>query len=323
KERLGANALLAVSLAAAHAAAVGTGLPLYRYLGGVGARVLPTPLMNVINGGAHADNPLDIQEFMILPVGAESFSEALRAGAEVFHALKKLLKDAGQNTAVGDEGGFAPNVDAEQALTFLEKAIGAAGYELGENIVLGLDVASSEFFKDGRYHLAGEGKTLDSEGMVRWLEDLCSRFPIVSVEDGMAEGDWEGWRQLTETLGEKVQLVGDDLFVTNPAILAKGIEQGIANSILIKVNQIGTLTETLDAIRLASSAGYSSIISHRSGETEDSTIADLAVATNCGQIKTGSLSRSDRLAKYNQLLRIEQMLGDAAIYAGRASLARG
>ena len=323
KERLGANAILAVSLAAAHAAAVGTGLPLYRYLGGVGARVLPTPLMNVINGGAHADNPLDIQEFMILPVGAETFGEALRAGTEIFHALKKLLKDAGHNTAVGDEGGFAPNVDAEQALTFLEKAIGAAGYKLGENIVLGLDVASSEFFKDGRYHLAGENKTLDSDGMVQWLKALCDRFPIVSIEDGMAEGDWDGWRLLTETLGEQVQLVGDDLFVTNPAILAQGIEKGIANSILIKVNQIGTLTETLDAIRLASSAGYSSIISHRSGETEDSTIADLAVATNCGQIKTGSLSRSDRLAKYNQLLRIEQMLGDAAIYAGRSSLARG
>ena len=323
KERLGANAILAVSLAAAHAAAVGTGLPLYRYLGGVGARVLPTPLMNVINGGAHADNPLDIQEFMILPVGAETFSEALRAGTEIFHALKKLLKDAGHNTAVGDEGGFAPNVDAEQALTFLEKAIGAAGYKLGENIVLGLDVASSEFFKDGRYRLAGESKTLDSDGMVQWLKALCDRFPIVSIEDGMAEGDWDGWRLLTETLGEQVQLVGDDLFVTNPAILAQGIEKGIANSILIKVNQIGTLTETLDAIRLASSAGYSSIISHRSGETEDSTIADLAVATNCGQIKTGSLSRSDRLAKYNQLLRIEQMLGDAAIYAGRSSLARG
>ena len=323
KERLGANAILAVSLAAAHAAAVGTGLPLYRYLGGVGARVLPTPLMNVINGGAHADNPLDIQEFMILPVGAETFGEALRAGTEIFHALKKLLKDAGHNTAVGDEGGFAPNVDAEQALTFLEKAIGAAGYKLGENIVLGLDVASSEFFKDGRYHLAGENKTLDSDGMVQWLKALCDRFPIVSIEDGMSEGDWDGWRLLTETLGEQVQLVGDDLFVTNPAILAQGIEKGIANSILIKVNQIGTLTETLDAIRLASSAGYSSIISHRSGETEDSTIADLAVATNCGQIKTGSLSRSDRLAKYNQLLRIEQMLGDAAIYAGRSSLARG
>ena len=289
KERLGANAILAVSLAAAHAAAVGTGLPLYRYLGGVGARVLPTPLMNVINGGAHADNPLDIQEFMILPVGAETFGEALRAGTEIFHALKKLLKDAGHNTAVGDEGGFAPNVDAEQALTFLEKAIGAAGYKLGDNIVLGLDVASSEFFKDGRYHLAGENKTLDSDGMVQWLKALCDRFPIVSIEDGMAEGDWDGWRLLTETLGEQVQLVGDDLFVTNPAILAQGIEKGIANSILIKVNQIGTLTETLDAIRLASSAGYSSIISHRSGETEDSTIADLAVATNCGQIKTGSL----------------------------------
>ena len=323
KARLGANAILAVSLAAAHAAAVGTGLPLYRYLGGVGARVLPTPLMNVINGGAHADNPLDIQEFMILPVGAETFSEALRAGTEIFHALKKLLKDAGHNTAVGDEGGFAPNVDAEQALTFLEKAIGAAGYKLGENIVLGLDVASSEFFKDGRYRLAGESKTLDSDGMVQWLKALCDRFPIVSIEDGMAEGDWDGWGLLTQTLGGQVQLVGDDLFVTNPAILAEGIEKGIANSILIKVNQIGTLTETLDAIRLASSAGYSSIISHRSGETEDSTIADLAVATNCGQIKTGSLSRSDRLAKYNQLLRIEQMLGDAAIYAGRSSLARG
>jgi enolase len=324
KARLGANAILAVSLAAARAAAADTGQPLYRYLGGVGARVLPTPLMNIVNGGAHADNPLDIQEFMILPVGAETFADALRAGAEIFHALKKQLKDAGHNTAVGDEGGFAPNLaSAEEALAFIEKGIGAAGYSLGEDVVLGLDVASSEFFKDGRYHLEGEGRTLDAEGMVRWLGSLCGKFPIVSVEDGMAEGDWEGWRLLTETLGDKVQLVGDDLFVTNPEILAKGIEEGVANSILIKVNQIGTLTETLEAIRLATSAGYSSIISHRSGETEDSTIADLAVATNCGQIKTGSLSRSDRLAKYNQLLRIEQMLGDGAVYAGRSGLARG
>jgi enolase len=324
KARLGANAILAVSLAAARAAAAGTGQPLYRYLGGVGARVLPTPLMNIVNGGAHADNPLDIQEFMILPVGTETFAEALRAGAEIFHALKKQLKDAGHNTAVGDEGGFAPNLaGAEEALAFIEKGVGAAGYSLGEDIVLGLDVASSEFFKDGRYHLEGEGRTLDAEGMVRWLESLCGKFPIVSVEDGMAEGDWDGWRLLTESLGDEVQLVGDDLFVTNPEILAKGIEEGVANSILIKVNQIGTLTETLEAIRLAASAGYSSIISHRSGETEDSTIADLAVATNCGQIKTGSLSRSDRLAKYNQLLRIEQMLGGGAVYAGRSGLARG
>jgi enolase len=324
KARLGANAILAVSLAAARAAAAGTGQPLYRYLGGVGARVLPTPLMNIVNGGAHADNPLDIQEFMILPVGAETFADALRTGAEIFHALKKQLKDAGHNTAVGDEGGFAPNLaGAEEALAFIEKGVGAAGYSLGEDVVLGLDVASSEFFKDGRYHLEGEGRTLDAEGMVRWLESLCGKFPIVSVEDGMAEGDWDGWRLLTETLGDKVQLVGDDLFVTNPDILAKGIEEGVANSILIKVNQIGTLTETLEAIRLATSAGYSSIMSHRSGETEDSTIADLAVATNCGQIKTGSLSRSDRLAKYNQLLRIEQMLGGGAVYAGRSGLARG
>ena len=324
KSRLGANAILAVSLATARAASGAVGLPLYRYLGGVGARVLPTPLMNIINGGAHADNPLDIQEFMILPVGAESFSEALRMGTEIFHALKKQLKDAGLATAVGDEGGFAPNLaSAETALAFIEKGIEAAGYSLGDDVALGLDVASSEFFKDGKYHLEGEGRTLDPEGMVRWLEGLCEKFPIVSVEDGMAEGDWEGWRMLTEALGEEVQLVGDDLFVTNPAILAKGIEEGVANSILIKVNQIGTLTETLEAIQLATSAGYSSIISHRSGETEDCTIADLAVATNCGQIKTGSLSRSDRLAKYNQLLRIEQMLGDGAIYAGRSGLARG
>ena len=323
KARLGANAILAVSLATARAAAASVGLPLYRYLGGVGARVLPTPMMNIINGGAHADNPLDIQEFMILPVGAASFSEALRAGTEVFHALKKLLKDAGHNTSVGDEGGFAPHVNAEQALAFIEKGVAAAGYKLGEDIVLGLDVAASEFFKDGRYELEGESKTLDPAGMVAWLQGLCGKFPIVSVEDGMAEGDWAGWKLLTEALGEKVQLVGDDLFVTNPEILAKGIKEGVANSILIKVNQIGSLTETMDAIRLATAHRYSSIISHRSGETEDSTIADLAVATNCGQIKTGSLSRSDRLAKYNQLLRIEQMLGEGAVYAGRAALARG
>ncbi len=323
KARLGANAILAVSLAAARAAAASVGLPLYRYIGGVGARVLPMPMMNIINGGAHADNPLDIQEFMILPVGAATFSEALRAGTEVFHALKKLLKDAGHNTSVGDEGGFAPNVNAEQALAFIEKGVAAAGYKLGEDIVLGLDVAASEFFKDGRYELEGESKTLDPAGMVAWLQGLCGKFPIVSVEDGMAEGDWAGWKLLTEALGEKVQLVGDDLFVTNPEILARGIKEGVANSILIKVNQIGSLTETMDAIRLATAHRYSSIISHRSGETEDSTIADLAVATNCGQIKTGSLSRSDRLAKYNQLLRIEQMLGDGAVYAGRAALARG
>jgi enolase len=323
KERLGANAMLAVSLATAHAAAQATGQPLYRYLGGVGARVLPTPLMNVINGGAHADNPIDIQEFMLLPVGAESFAEGLRAGAEVFHALRKALKDAGHNTNVGDEGGFAPNLgSATDAMGFLAKAVEAAGYTVGEDIVFALDVASSEFFKDGRYRLAGEGKVLEPDGMVRYLEDLCDCFPIVSIEDGMAEGDWDGWAALTRSLGGKVQLVGDDLFVTNPKILAEGIERGIANAILIKVNQIGTLSETLDAVRLASRSGYASIMSHRSGETEDTTIADLAVATGCGQIKTGSLSRSDRLAKYNQLLRIEEGLGAAAIYAGRSALAR-
>ena len=324
KARLGANAILAVSLAAAKAAANATGLPLYRYLGGVGARVLPTPLMNVVNGGAHADNPLDIQEFMILPVGAETFAEALRCGTEVFHALKKQLKDAGHNTAVGDEGGFAPNVTTEEALAFLEKGVAAAGYRLGEDVVLALDVAASEFFQDGRYRLAGEGgKVLDADGMARWLDGLRRRFPIVSIEDGMAEGDWDGWKQLTELVGDEVQLVGDDLFVTNPAILAEGIEKGVANAILVKVNQIGTLTETLEAVQLATAHGYASIISHRSGETEDATIADLAVATNCGQIKTGSLSRSDRLAKYNQLLRIEQALGGGAVYAGRSGLARG
>lgn len=324
KERLGANALLAVSLATARAAADATGQPLYRYLGGVGARVMPTPMMNVINGGAHADNPIDIQEFMVLPVGAASFSEALRTGAEVFHALRKALKDAGHNTNVGDEGGFAPDLKgADDALSFLTEAVEAAGYKVGDDVVFALDVASSEFFKDGRYRMEGEGRDLDPEGMVRWLESLCDRFPIVSVEDGMAEGDWDGWAMLTGALGSRIQLVGDDLFVTNPKILAEGIEKGIANAILVKVNQIGTLTETLDAVRLATGAGYASVMSHRSGETEDSTIADLAVATGCGQIKTGSLSRSDRTAKYNQLLRIEEGLGAGAVYAGRTSLARG
>jgi len=323
KRRLGANAILGASLAVAKAAAAQLGLPLYRYLGGVGARVLPVPLMNVINGGAHADNPIDIQEFMIAPVGAPSFAEALRIGAEVFHALKKALKEAGHDTNVGDEGGFAPKLgSAEEALGFLAKAVEKAGYRPGEEVVFALDCAASEFFADGRYRLAGEGKVLDAAGMVDYLEGLVARFPIVSIEDGMAEGDWAGWKLLTDRLGGKVQLVGDDLFVTNPAILAEGIRKGVANAILVKVNQIGTLSETLDAVDLATRNGYRAIVSHRSGETEDTTIADLAVATNCGQIKTGSLSRSDRLAKYNQLLRIEEALGPAARYAGRAALVR-
>ncbi|MEH6665217.1 MAG: phosphopyruvate hydratase [Brevundimonas sp.] len=317
KGRLGANAILGVSLAAAKASAVSAGLPLYRYVGGVSARMLPTPMMNIINGGAHADNPIDIQEFMILPTGAENFSEALRMGAEIFHSLKKALKDAGHNTNVGDEGGFAPNLkSADEALAFITKAGEAAGYLAGEDFQLGLDVASTEFFKDGKYVMAGEGKTVDQEGMVAYLADLCARFPIVSIEDGCAEDDFDGWRLLTERLGDKVQLVGDDLFVTNPARLAAGIGEGLANSILIKVNQIGTLSETLDAVEMAHRAGYTAVMSHRSGETEDYTIADLSVATNCGQIKTGSLARSDRTAKYNQLLRIEEMLGDQALYAG-------
>ncbi len=323
KRRLGANAILGASLAVAKAAAAQLGLPLYRYLGGVGARVLPVPLMNVINGGAHADNPIDIQEFMIAPVGAPNFAEALRIGAEVFHALKKALKEAGHDTNVGDEGGFAPKLgSAEEALGFLAKAVEKAGYRPGEEVVFALDCAASEFFADGRYRLAGEGKVLDAAGMVDYLEGLVGRFPIVSIEDGMAEGDWPGWKLLTDRLGGKVQLVGDDLFVTNPAILAEGIRKGVANAILVKVNQIGTLSETLDAVDLATRNGYRAIVSHRSGETEDATIADLAVATNCGQIKTGSLSRSDRLAKYNQLLRIEEALGPAARYAGRAALGR-
>ena len=317
KSRLGANAILGVSLAAAKASAISAGLPLYRYVGGVSARMLPTPMMNIINGGAHADNPIDIQEFMILPTGAENFSEALRMGAEIFHALKKQLKDAGHNTNVGDEGGFAPNLkSADEALAFITKAGQAAGYLAGEDFHLALDVASTEFFKDGKYAMTGEGKTLDAEGMAAYLADLCERFPIVSIEDGMGEDDFEGWKALTERLGDKIQLVGDDLFVTNPARLAAGIGEGLANSILIKVNQIGTLSETLDAVDLAHRAGYTSVMSHRSGETEDSTIADLAVATNCGQIKTGSLARSDRTAKYNQLLRIEELLGDQADYFG-------
>ena len=321
KGRLGANAILGVSLAVAKAAAEASGLPLWRYVGGAGARVLPVPMMNVINGGAHADNPIDIQEFMIMPVGAPSFREALRMGTEVFHSLRKALKDAGHNTNVGDEGGFAPNLaSAEEALAFLEKAIRAAGYRVGDDVVMAIDCAASEFFENGRYNLAGEGKTLDAGGMVEFLARLCERFPIVSIEDGMAEGDWDGWKHLTDRLGARVQLVGDDLFVTNAKILKEGIDKGIANAILVKVNQIGSLSETLDAVGLAQTSGYRAVMSHRSGETEDATIADLAVATNCGQIKTGSLSRSDRLAKYNQLLRIEEQLGHAARWPGRAAL---
>jgi enolase len=321
KSRLGANAILGVSLATAKAAAVSSDLPLYKYIGGVSARVLPVPMMNIINGGAHADNPIDIQEFMLLPTGAVSFSEGLRMGAEIFHGLKKALKDAGHNTNVGDEGGFAPNLaSADDALAFIMKAAEASGYRAGEDFLLGLDVASTEFFKNGRYELEGEDKSFDPAGMVGYLEGLVSRFPIATIEDGCAEDDFEGWKLLTDALGKKVQLVGDDLFVTNPRRLAMGIEQGLANSILVKVNQIGTLSETLDAVDMAHRAGYTAVMSHRSGETEDSTIADLAVATNCGQIKTGSLARSDRLAKYNQLLRIQEQLGDQAIYPGRSAV---
>ncbi|RRN63099.1 phosphopyruvate hydratase [Caulobacter sp. 602-1] len=321
KARLGANAILGVSLATAKAAAESAGQPLYKYVGGVNARVLPTPMMNIINGGAHADNPIDIQEFMILPTGALSFREGLRMGAEIFHSLKKALKDAGHNTNVGDEGGFAPNLaSAEAALDFIVKAGEKAGYKAGEDFVLGLDVASTEFFKNGKYELEGEGKSLDPAQMVDYLAGLVSKFPILSIEDGMAEDDFDGWKLLTDTLGKKVQLVGDDLFVTNPKRLQMGLDKGLANSILVKVNQIGTLSETIDAVDLAHRHGYTSVMSHRSGETEDSTIADLAVALNCGQIKTGSLARSDRTAKYNQLLRIEEMLDDQGVYAGRAAL---
>ena len=324
KARLGANAILAVSLAVAKAAAEDLGQPLYRYVGGVFARTLPVPMMNIINGGKHADNPIDIQEFMIMPVGVGTGADAIRVGAECFASLKKALHDAGHNTNVGDEGGFAPNIgSADEALGFIAKACEAAGHRVGEDIVFALDCAATEFFKDGRYVLEGEGKTLDAGGMVDYLAGLCGKWPIVSIEDGMSEDDWAGWKALTDRLGAKVQLVGDDLFVTNTERLRQGIEQGVGNAILVKVNQIGTLTETLEAVETAHRAGYKAVMSHRSGETEDATIADLAVATNCGQIKTGSLSRSDRLAKYNQLIRIEQQLGSAARYGGRLAIRRG
>ena len=321
KSKLGANAILGVSLAVAKAAAEASGLPLYRYVGGTMARVLPTPMMNIVNGGVHADNPIDFQEFMILPVGAPSFAEAVRWGAETFHALKAALKKAGHNTNVGDEGGFAPNLpSAEAALDFCLKAIDAAGFKPGDDMALGLDCAASEFFKDGRYVYSGEGVTRSVEEQVDYLVKLANAYPILSIEDGMAEQDWAGWKLLTQKLGSRRQLVGDDIFVTNVEILERGIKEGVANSILIKVNQIGSLSETLAAVDMAHRAGYTAVMSHRSGETEDSTIADLAVATNCGQIKTGSLSRSDRLAKYNQLIRIEEELGDQARYAGREAV---
>ena len=320
KGRLGANSMLAVSMAVARAAAEDAGLPLYRYIGGAGPMAMPVPMMNVINGGAHANNSLDIQEFMIMPVGAETFREALRCGAEIFHHLKKLCDGHGYSTTVGDEGGFAPNLAShEDAIKLILEAIDAAGYTAGDDVVLALDCASSEFYKDGKYHLSAEGLELTSEQFAAYLANLADQYPIVSIEDGMSEHDWAGWKILTDKLGDKIQLVGDDLFVTNPSILAEGIEQGLANSLLVKVNQIGTLTETLKAVDLAKRNRYTSVMSHRSGETEDSTIADLAVATNCMQIKTGSLSRSDRMSKYNQLLRIEEELGAAAYYPGRAA----
>ena len=321
KSRLGANAILGVSLACAKAAAQSLDMPLYRYVGGTSARVLPVPMMNIINGGVHADNPIDFQEFMILPVGATTFADGLRCGAEVFHTLKSELKKAGHNTNVGDEGGFAPNLpSADAALDFVMNAIGKAGYKAGSDVVIGLDCASTEFFKDGNYVYEGEGKTRSISEQAKYLADLVARYPIVTIEDGMSEDDMDGWKELTDLVGKKCQLVGDDLFVTNVKRLSEGIKAGRANSILIKVNQIGTLTETLAAVEMAHKAGYTSVMSHRSGETEDSTIADLAVATNCGQIKTGSLARSDRTAKYNQLLRIEQQLGKQAIYPGKAAL---
>jgi enolase len=324
KARLGANAILGVSLATAKAAAITNGLPLYRYVGGTSARLLPVPMMNIVNGGVHADNPIDFQEFMIMPVGAPSFAEGLRMGVEVFQTLKKALHDAGHNTNVGDEGGFAPNLpSADAALAFVVKAIEAAGYKPGDDVALALDPASTEFFKDGAYHYEGEGKTRSKDEQVKYLAELVARYPIVSIEDGMAEDDFEGWKGLTDLIGNKCQLVGDDLFVTNVKRLSDGIQRGLANSILVKVNQIGSLTEALAAVEMAHKAGYTAVMSHRSGETEDSTIADLAVATNCGQIKTGSLARSDRTAKYNQLLRIEEDLGPQAKYAGRAVLTRG
>jgi len=321
KSRLGANAILGVSLAAAKAAAEARGLPLYRYVGGVAAGTLPVPMMNILNGGAHADNPIDFQEFMVMPVGAPTFAEALRCGAEIFHTLKKGLADAGLSTAVGDEGGFAPNLaSARDALDFIMRSVEQAGYRPGDDVVLALDCAATEYFRDGAYRMEGEGQTLSPQENAAFLAELAAEYPIRSIEDGMAEDDLDGWKALTDLIGDKVQVVGDDLFVTNPTRLRMGIERGLANSILIKVNQIGTLTETLEAVETAHRAGYTSVMSHRSGETEDTTIADLAVATNCGQIKTGSLARSDRLAKYNQLLRIEEELGDVASYAGRSAL---
>ncbi len=321
KAKLGANAILGVSLAAARAAAEARGLPLYRYVGGVGATILPVPMMNILNGGAHADNPIDFQEFMVMPVGAPTFSEALRCGAEIFHALKSALHAKGLSTAVGDEGGFAPNIaSARAALDLIAEATKAAGYNLGSDVLIALDCAATEYFKDGAYAMEGEGRTLSSDEMVTYLAELADAYPIASIEDGMAEDDWAGWKSLTDKLGGRVQLVGDDLFVTNEMRLADGIRGGIANSILVKVNQIGTLTETAGAVHLAQTSGYTAVMSHRSGETEDSTIADLAVALGCGQIKTGSLARSDRTAKYNQLLRIEEELGEAAGYPGVSTL---
>jgi len=321
KSRLGANAILGVSLATAKAAAASLRAPLYRYVGGTSARLLPAPMMNILNGGVHADNPIDFQEFMIMPVGAASFAEGLRAGSEIFHTLRAALKEAGHNTNVGDEGGFAPNLpSADAALDFVVKAIEKAGFAAGKDVMLALDPAATEFFKDGAYHYGGEGKIRSKREQANYLADLVSRYPIVSIEDGMAEDDMDGWKMLTDLIGDKCQLVGDDLFVTNVTRLAEGIKRGIANSILVKVNQIGTLTEALAAVEMAHKAGYTAVMSHRSGETEDTTIADLAVATNCGQIKTGSLARSDRTAKYNQLLRIEEELGDQAKYGGRAAL---
>ncbi len=321
KGRLGANAILGVSLAVAKAAAEFTAQPLYRYIGGTSARVLPVPMMNIINGGEHADNPIDIQEFMIMPVAAENIREAVRMGAEVFHTLKGELSAAGLSTGIGDEGGFAPNLSSTRvALDFILKSIEKAGYKPGEDIYLALDCAATEYYKNGKYEMTGEGKSLTSEENVAYLSSLAADYPIISIEDGMAEDDWDGWKALTDAIGSKVQLVGDDLFVTNPARLAMGIERGSANSMLVKVNQIGTLTETLTAVDMAHRARFTNVMSHRSGETEDATIADLAVATNCGQIKTGSLARSDRLAKYNQLIRIEEMLGETAVYAGRSVL---
>jgi enolase len=323
KSRLGANAILGVSLACAKAAAAEAGTPLYRYVGGVFARTLPVPMMNIVNGGVHADNPIDIQEFMVMPVGASSATDAIRIGSEIFHSLRTRLAEAGHNTNVGDEGGFAPNLaSTDAALGFVMQAVEAAGYHPGDDVALALDVAASEFYRDGAYRLAGEGKTLDAAGLVGFEADLVRRYPIVSIEDGMAEDDWEGWRMLAEELGNRVQLVGDDVFVTNPHRLRDGISRGIANALLVKVNQIGTLTETLEAVEIAQRAGWGTVFSHRSGETEDATIADLAVATNCGQIKTGSLSRSDRLAKYNQLIRIEEQLGASAAFLGRSVLRR-